>query len=80
MSAYPFEMGEHAVSSGKTMLRTNRMYRWQRHVCDAMRRYYLLGRDRMIAELQLSLFEVTPRDEPEQEYAVLMLGAGSGKP
>ena len=56
------------------------MYRWQRHVHDATRRYYLLGRDRTIAELQFSLFGVTPRDELEQEYAVMMLGAGSGKP
>jgi hypothetical protein len=80
MSAYPFEIGEHAISSAETMLRTSRMYRWQRHVYDATRRYYLPGRDRMIAELQLSLFGVTPRDEPEQEYAVMMLGAGSGKP
>lgn len=76
MSAYPFEIGEHAVSSAETMLRTSRMYRWQRHVYDATRRYYLPGRDRMIAELQLSL----PRDELEREYAVMMLGASSGKP
>jgi S-adenosylmethionine-diacylgycerolhomoserine-N-methlytransferase len=26
----------------------NRMYRWTRHVYDATRRYYLLGRDRML--------------------------------
>ena len=29
--------------------RMNRMYRWQRHIYDGTRRYYLLGRDRMIA-------------------------------
>jgi hypothetical protein len=80
MSAYPFKTGEHAVSSGKTMLRTRWTYRGQRHVYDATLRYYLLGRDRMIAKLQLSLLEVGPRDEFEQEYAVLMIGAGSGKP
>ena len=62
------------------MFRMNRVYRWQRHVYDAARRCYLLGRDRMIAELQLWLFGVTPRDELEQGYAVMMLGAGSGKP
>jgi S-adenosylmethionine-diacylgycerolhomoserine-N-methlytransferase len=34
------------------MFRMNRVYRWQRHVRDATRRWYLLGRDRMIAELK----------------------------
>jgi S-adenosylmethionine-diacylgycerolhomoserine-N-methlytransferase len=34
------------------MFRMNRVYRWQRHVYDATRRWYLLGRDRMIAELK----------------------------
>ena len=27
------------------------VYRWQRHVYDVTRKYYLLGRDRMIAGL-----------------------------
>ena len=79
MSAYPFEIGEHAVSSAETMLRTSRMYRWQRHVYDATRRYYLPGRDRLIAELQVSLFGLLHATN-SKEYAVMMLGAGSGKP
>lgn len=29
----------------------NRMYKWTRHVYDASRKYYLLGRDRLIREL-----------------------------
>jgi S-adenosylmethionine-diacylgycerolhomoserine-N-methlytransferase len=29
----------------------DRMYRWQRHVYDATRKYYLLGRDQLIADL-----------------------------
>jgi S-adenosylmethionine-diacylgycerolhomoserine-N-methlytransferase len=32
--------------------RMNRMYRRQRHIYDGTRRYYLLGRDQMIAGLQ----------------------------
>jgi len=47
--------GEHAVAM-------NRMYRYQRHIYDLTRKYYLLGRDRTIAELDLpaggSLLEV----------------------
>jgi S-adenosylmethionine-diacylgycerolhomoserine-N-methlytransferase len=31
--------------------RMDRMYRWTRHVYDATRRYYLLGRDRMLRRL-----------------------------
>jgi len=31
--------------------RMDRMYRWTRHVYDATRRYYLLGRDRMLRDL-----------------------------
>jgi S-adenosylmethionine-diacylgycerolhomoserine-N-methlytransferase len=30
-----------------------RMYRWQRHIYDLSRKYYLWGRDRLIAELAL---------------------------
>jgi len=33
--------------------RMERMYRWQRHLYDISRRYYLWGRDRLIAELAL---------------------------
>ena len=32
--------------------RMNRMYRWQRHIYDATRRYYLLGRNQLISGLR----------------------------
>jgi S-adenosylmethionine-diacylgycerolhomoserine-N-methlytransferase len=44
------------------------VYRWQRHVYDATRKYYLLGRDRMIAGLA-----VPPGG------TVLELGCGTGR-
>lgn len=53
MSAYPFEIGEDAGQPADAMRRMNRMYRLQRHIYDATRLYYLLGRDRMIAKLSL---------------------------
>ncbi|MEM7651483.1 MAG: class I SAM-dependent methyltransferase [Pseudomonadota bacterium] len=34
-----------------TKIKMDRMYKWTRHVYDASRKYYLLGRDRMIANL-----------------------------
>jgi S-adenosylmethionine-diacylgycerolhomoserine-N-methlytransferase len=50
------------------MFRMNRVYRWQRHVRDATRRWYLLGRDRMIAELK-----------PAAGANVLEIGCGTGR-
>jgi S-adenosylmethionine-diacylgycerolhomoserine-N-methlytransferase len=44
------------------------VYRYQRHIYDLTRKYYLLGRDRLIAEL----------DVPEGG-AVLELGCGTGR-
>ncbi|MEI9415952.1 class I SAM-dependent methyltransferase [Mesorhizobium sp. Cs1321R2N1] len=44
------------------------VYRWQRHIYDLTRKYYLLGRDRMIAGL----------DVP-QGGTVLELGCGTGR-
>jgi S-adenosylmethionine-diacylgycerolhomoserine-N-methlytransferase len=46
----------------------NRMYRLQRHIYDATRRYYLLGRDQMIAGLQ-----------PSRGACVLEIGCGTGR-
>lgn len=44
------------------------VYRWQRHVYDATRKYYLLGRDRMIDRL-----------DARPGLAVLELGCGTGR-
>lgn len=44
------------------------VYRWQRHIYDLTRKYYLLGRDRLIAEL----------DAPAGA-TVLELGCGTGR-
>ena len=46
----------------------NRMYRLQRHVYDATRKYYLLGRDRLIRELV-----------PPTGGTVLEIGCGTGR-
>jgi S-adenosylmethionine-diacylgycerolhomoserine-N-methlytransferase len=48
--------------------RMNRMYRYQRHIYDTTRRYYLLGRDQLIAELQ-----------PAAGDTVLEIGCGTGR-
>jgi S-adenosylmethionine-diacylgycerolhomoserine-N-methlytransferase len=48
--------------------RMNRMYRWQRHIYDGTRRYYLLGRDQLIANLK-----------PEAGAKVLEVGCGTGR-
>lgn len=48
--------------------RMDRIYRGQRHIYDLTRKYYLLGRDRLIAELQ-----------PPAGGTVLELGCGTGR-
>jgi S-adenosylmethionine-diacylgycerolhomoserine-N-methlytransferase len=48
--------------------RMNRMYRWQRYIYDTTRRYYLLGRDRLLAELR-----------PAAGAAILEIGCGTGR-
>jgi S-adenosylmethionine-diacylgycerolhomoserine-N-methlytransferase len=48
--------------------RMNRMYRRQRHIYDLTRRYYLLGRDRMIASMR-----------PAAGARVLEIGCGTGR-
>lgn len=68
MSALPFEIDEDAAPPAEAMHRMNRMYRWQRHVYDLTRRYYLLGRDRMIANLR-----------PDAGASVLEIGCGTGR-
>ena len=44
----------------------NRMYRHQRHIYDLTRRYYLLGRDRLLAGL-----------EPPEGGSMLEIGCGT---
>ncbi len=46
----------------------DRMYRFQRHIYDASRRYYLLGRDRLLDRLQ-----------PPHEGSILEIGCGTGR-
>src|ERR1700722_2952673 len=48
--------------------RMNRMYRRQRHIYDGTRRYYLLGRDQLIAGL-----------DPAAGANVLEIGRGTGR-
>jgi S-adenosylmethionine-diacylgycerolhomoserine-N-methlytransferase len=48
--------------------RMNRMYRWQRHIYDGTRRYYLLGRDQMISNLK-----------PAPDANILEIGCGTGR-
>jgi len=68
MSQHSFEIGEEDSQAFDAMHRMNRMYRWQRHIYDASRRYYLLGRDRMIANLR-----------PAVGANVLEIGCGTGR-
>jgi S-adenosylmethionine-diacylgycerolhomoserine-N-methlytransferase len=68
MSSYSFEIGDEGSQASDASLRMNRMYRWQRHIYDVTRRYYLLGRDRMIANLC-----------PAAGASVLEIGCGTGR-
>ncbi len=54
--------------SNEATHRMNRMYRWQRFIYDATRRYYLLGRDQLITELN-----------PAAGAQVLEIGCGTGR-
>src|ERR1700676_5643634 len=49
-------------------VRMDRQYRWQRHIYDVTRLPYLLGRDRLIAELS-----------PPSPAHVLEIGCGTGR-
>jgi S-adenosylmethionine-diacylgycerolhomoserine-N-methlytransferase len=68
MPAYSQDIGADAAWPAEATRRMNRMYRWQRHIYDATRRYYLLGRDRLIAGLQ-----------PAAGQSVLEIGCGTGR-
>ena len=49
-------------------LRMDRMYRYQRHIYDVSRKFYLLGRDRLIREL-----------EPGPGARICEIGCGTGR-
>lgn len=68
MPVYSQDIGADAAWPAEATRRMNRMYRWQRHIYDATRRYYLLGRDRLIAGLQ-----------PAAGQSVLEIGCGTGR-
>jgi S-adenosylmethionine-diacylgycerolhomoserine-N-methlytransferase len=54
--------------TAEATLRMDRMYRYQRHIYDVSRKFYLLGRDRLVREL-----EVPPRAR------VCEIGCGTGR-
>jgi S-adenosylmethionine-diacylgycerolhomoserine-N-methlytransferase len=62
------EMGENLAWPVEATVRMNRMYRRQRHIYDGTRRYYLLGRDQLIAGLK-----------PAAGATVLEIGCGTGR-
>jgi S-adenosylmethionine-diacylgycerolhomoserine-N-methlytransferase len=68
MSAYSSDIGADRSWPVEATRRMNRMYRRQRHIYDGTRRYYLLGRDQLIAELR-----------PQAGASVLEIGCGTGR-
>jgi S-adenosylmethionine-diacylgycerolhomoserine-N-methlytransferase len=68
MSAYFRDIGADSSWPVEATRRMNRMYRRQRHIYDGTRRYYLLGRDQMIAGLR-----------PNAGASVLEIGCGTGR-
>src|SRR6202023_3343409 len=68
MSSYSEDIGADIAWPAEATDRMNRMYRRQRHIYDGTRRYYLLGRDQLIANLK-----------PEAGASVLEIGCGTGR-
>jgi S-adenosylmethionine-diacylgycerolhomoserine-N-methlytransferase len=68
MSGYSSDIGAEPSWPVEATRRMNRMYRRQRHIYDATRRYYLLGRDQLIAGLS-----------PDAGASVLEIGCGTGR-
>ncbi len=68
MSAYSSDIGADTSWPAEATRRMNRIYRRQRHIYDGTRRYYLLGRDQLIAGLW-----------PAAGASVLEIGCGTGR-
>jgi S-adenosylmethionine-diacylgycerolhomoserine-N-methlytransferase len=68
MSLYSPELDADIAWPNEATSRMNRMYRRQRHIYDGTRRYYLLGRDQLIAGLM-----------PAPGANVLEIGCGTGR-
>jgi S-adenosylmethionine-diacylgycerolhomoserine-N-methlytransferase len=68
MSAYFRDVDANSSWPVEATRRMNRMYRRQRHIYDGTRRYYLLGRDKMISALR-----------PEAGASLLEIGCGTGR-
>jgi S-adenosylmethionine-diacylgycerolhomoserine-N-methlytransferase len=68
MSRYSSDIGANSSWTVDATRQMNRMYRWQRHIYDATRRYYLLGREQLIEGLRPSL-----------GATVLEIGCGTGR-
>ena len=68
MSLSHYDDSAEAAWSTEATGRMNRMYRWQRYIYDATRRYYLLGRDQLIDGLH-----------PPAGALVLEIGCGTGR-
>jgi S-adenosylmethionine-diacylgycerolhomoserine-N-methlytransferase len=68
MSACSSDIGADTTWRAEATRRMNRMYRRQRHIYDGTRRYYLLGRDQLIATLN-----------PAAGATVLEIGCGTGR-
>ena len=73
MSAFSSDAGTDSACADRSWpveatRRMNRMYRRQRHIYDGTRRYYLLGRDQLIAGLR-----------PTAGASVLEIGCGTGR-
>jgi S-adenosylmethionine-diacylgycerolhomoserine-N-methlytransferase len=68
MSGYSPNAGADTSWLTEATDRMNRMYRRQRYIYDGTRRYYLLGRDQLIADLK-----------PASGARVLEIGCGTGR-
>ena len=60
--------GTGPVPTSDHAARMDRMYRYQRHIYDLTRKYYLLGRDRAIRDLQVPV-----------DGTLLEVGCGTGR-